>query len=121
MFVLGDFSAYGAEKTAEICARLNGRKILVTGNHDTEDIGTYLRCGFAEVSRYPIIYDNFWILSHEPMYVNTNMPYANLFGHVHANPIYADCSPQSFCVSVERTGYAPIEFAEIKRNIAGKE
>jgi calcineurin-like phosphoesterase family protein len=46
------------------------------------------------------------------------MPYANIFGHVHANPIYKDFSPQSFCVSVERINYTPISFEEIKRVIA---
>ena len=41
------------------------------------------------------------------------MPYANIFGHVHGNPLYADVSRQSFCVSAERTGYIPLEFEEI--------
>ena len=47
-----------------------------------------------------------------------NMPYANIFGHVHANPIYKDFSEQSFCVSVERINYTPVSFDEIKRVIA---
>lgn len=36
IFVVGDFSAYDREKTADICRRLNGRKYLIMGNHDTE-------------------------------------------------------------------------------------
>jgi calcineurin-like phosphoesterase family protein len=34
VFVLGDFAFAGVQKTAEILARLNGRKDLVMGNHD---------------------------------------------------------------------------------------
>jgi len=118
VFLLGDLSAYGKEKTAEICRSLNGEKYLVMGNHDNENELYYYDCGFSGVSRYPVIYKNFWILSHEPMYINTNMPYANIFGHVHANPVYSDFSPQSFCVSAERINYTPIEFSEIKKCIS---
>ena len=101
-----------------ICKSLNGKKILVMGNHDEHTPNWYRECGFEEVSRFPVIYENFWILSHEPMYVNTNMPYANIFGHIHSNPIYKTVSNQSACVSVERIDYRPVEFSEIKKLIA---
>ena len=117
VFLLGDFSSYALEKSGEICRRLNGRKFLVMGHHDTFNERQYSECGFEGVSRYPIIYENFWILSHEPLYVNKNMPYANIFGHFHANPIYKTISEQSFCVSIERIGYTPIEFEDIKQKI----
>lgn len=120
VFLAGDFSAYSFEKSREICQKLNGDKFLVMGNHDTESEQYYYKCGFSGVSRYPIIYENFWIISHEPLYINKNMPYANIFGHVHANPIYADFSEQSFCISVERINYIPVEFSEIKRCILEK-
>jgi len=117
VFLLGDFSSYGIEKNIQICSQLKGRKILVMGNHDTESEKYYFKCGFSSVSRYPIIYENFWILSHEPMYINSNMPYANIFGHVHNNPLYTDYSKQSFCASAERINYTPIEFNIIKKMI----
>ncbi len=117
VFVLGDFSSYDLQKTAGICHCLNGNKYLIMGNHDTAAENDYLACGFAYVSRYPIIYENFWMLSHEPMYINRNMPYANIYGHVHDNPMYRTNSPQSFCVCVERIGYTPILFDEVKRRV----
>ncbi len=117
VYVLGDFSFYNKKKTREICLYLNGRKILIMGNHDTEKYGYYIDCGFAEVSRHPVILEDFWILSHEPLYVNSNMPYANIFGHVHNNPLFKDISKQSFCVSVERINYTPIDFEEIKKAV----
>ncbi len=63
--------------------------------------------------QYPVIYNEWFILSHEPVYINSNMPYANIYGHVHSNPSYADYSAQSFCVSAERINYTPIEFSQI--------
>lgn len=115
VYVLGDFGASGCEK--DILERLNGIKYLVKGNHDIYSNEYYRQAGFQEVYDYPIILDSFWILSHEPLYVNENMPYANLFGHVHNSPIFKDYSRQHFCVSVERTKYAPISFDEIKKKI----
>lgn len=115
VYVLGDFGAEGHE--ADILVRLNGTKYLVKGNHDTKSNADYRRYGFEEVYDHPIIIDGFWILSHDALYVNTNMPYANLFGHVHNSPVVKDYSNQHYCVSVERINYAPIGFDVIKRKI----
>ena len=117
VFMLGDFALANRQKIAEIVPKLNGHKILIMGNHDQYAPKFYLEAGFDEVSKYPIILDGFWILSHEPMYLNENMPYANIFGHVHGNMAFADFSPQSICVSVERKhmNYTPIEFNQVKK------
>jgi len=120
VFVLGDFGMSDSkEETMRLCQLLNGKKILVMGNHDTQTPKWYRQCGFAEASPWPIIYDGFWILSHEPLYINENMPYANIYGHVHANPTYKDFSRQSICVCVERTDYRPITFEEVKNKVLG--
>lgn len=120
VFIVGDFSFYNKEKATEICKNLNGEKIFVMANHDAENEKYYYECGFSGISRYPVIYENFWIISHEPVYVNINMPYANIFGHVHRNPIYTDFSERSFCISAERINYIPVEFSEIKKCIQEK-
>ena len=65
----------------------------------------------------PVIYKNFFMLSHEPLYINSNMPYANFYGHVHANPSYKDASKQSVCVSVERIDYTPVEFEKLRASM----
>lgn len=111
VYVLGDFGADGQE--ALFLGQLNGKKFLVKGNHDIRTNQYYRDCGFEEVYDYPVIIKGFWILSHEPLYVNTNMPYANLFGHVHNSPIFNTYSNQNYCVSVERIHYTPISFDEI--------
>lgn len=53
------------------------------------------------------------MLSHEPLYINRNMPYANIYGHVHGNMTYQSITSQSACVSVERIKYTPIEFGSL--------
>ena len=118
VYILGDFGADGCE--AEVLSSLNGRKFLVKGNHDTKSNEYYRKAGFEEVYDLPVILDNFWILSHDAIYVNANMPYANLFGHVHNSPIIKDYSAQHFCVSVERIDYTPVSFERIKQVVNEK-
>lgn len=113
-FIVGDYSFYGRNKTIEITQGLNGHKCLILGNHDNENEEFYMDCGFEMVSRYPIVYDDFWIVSHKPVYINENMPYANIFGHVHKNPIYSDYSSRSFCVCSDRINFTPVNFEKIK-------
>ncbi len=114
---LGDFGADGHE--AETVCKLNGHIRLVKGNHDVQSSEYYRRCGFEEVYDMPVILDSFWMLSHEPLYVCTNMPYADIFGHVHASPLFRDYSRQHFCVSAERIRYRPISFDAIKAAVLG--
>jgi len=116
VYVLGDFSDYAeAEKDAGILQKLNGTKILVMGNHDRHRTPQEWRdLGFHECYPMPVIYQGFFMLSHEPLYINTNMPYANFYGHVHGNPSYKDACKQSVCVSVERIDYRPSEFGELR-------
>ena len=112
VYVLGDFG-----ELRDVLTSLNGMKYLVKGNHDTESNEYYRQAGFAEVYDKPVILDNFWILSHEPLYVCENMPYANIFGHVHNSPLYRDYSSQHYCVSVERTGYTPVSFEKVLESV----
>ena len=63
-------------------------------------------------NKYPIIYEKFWMLSHEPLYVNKNMPYCNIHGHIHS--LKCD-SKHYFNVSVECINYKPINFEKIKK------
>ena len=115
VYVLGDFHKDCDPES--FILRLNGTKYLIKGNHDILHSNTYREIGFTEVYDKPIILDNFWILSHEPIYINENMPYVNMFGHVHSNPAIKDYSPYSFCVSAERINYTPISFTRIKETL----
>ena len=116
VYVVGDFLHIGCDKYhMRQAKKLNGIKYLIRGNHDTENDEFYVKeCGFAKVYDHPIIVDEFWIFSHQPMYINKYFPYANIFGHVHDNPSYSTFSSRHYCICVERTGYSPIAFADVK-------
>lgn len=117
VFVVGDFIDFvGTTNPVEILSRLNGKIHLIIGNHDKGHENFYRENG-VDVIEYPIIYKDFWIISHEPMYMNENMPYANVFGHIHNNPMYKTVSSRSFCVCVERIDYTPIDFEIIKARV----
>mgnify|MGYP000043454190 CR=1 FL=1 len=118
VFILGDVSFYNKAKTKEIMENLNGYKTLIIGNHDkARSLTWWKETGIQEVYQYPIIYNEFYILSHEPVYLSENMPYANIHGHIH-HLKYAD--KQFFNVSVECINYTPIHFEKIKEVILGK-
>lgn len=122
VYMLGDFFGYcagdsGYFKVEKIVNDLKGCIVLIRGNHETDEQISWFKKLGIEVIEYPIVLDNFYILSHEPMYVSENMPYANVFGHIHNNPMYKTCSSRSYCVSVERINYTPILFDIIKHSI----
>ena len=105
---LGDFTVYGkSDKITELCRKLNGKKILVRGNHDRKTIHWYLTHGFNFVCDSFTIGDI--IFTHKPILKKDFllMPYKlNIHGHIHQKEeidkdIYKN-------VSVEKTNYYPI-------------
>lgn len=111
---LGDIAFANKDKVKEIMSQLNGEKILIKGNHDTWSNSFYHEIGFSEVSKYPIIFRDFYMMSHYPLYMNINMPYVNIHGHTHSNCGNRDSS-KYFNASIERTSYAPINFKKIEK------
>ncbi len=86
VFILGDISFAGKAATKAIISKLNGNITLIMGNHDKARTRLWwLDCGFSQVIEYPIILDNLFILSHEPVYLSPSMPYINIHGHLHGN------------------------------------
>lgn len=120
VFVVGDFFSDCAtdEQVLKVIMSLKGKIILIRGNHDSDRLVDLYKRANVSVIEYPIILDEFFILSHYPMYVSEQMPYANVFGHVHNSPTYQTVSKRSACVSVERLGYKPVSFNIIKYLIA---
>ena len=110
---LGDFS-FGGKDNVDIVRRLNGRINLVLGNHDRRDMQFYYDKGFCRVYDKPVLLNNFIALSHEPLQW-VQEPMFNVFGHVHDNPNYATVSKRGFCACVERHGYRPVSWKEIKK------
>ncbi len=112
VYILGDFTLSRSKSTIKnLLDLLNGRKVLIMGNHDTRKPKDYIECGFVYSSRKPIMVEPGVILMHEPFDdANYIMPnYIYFFGHVHANKTLMDNYPNCMCVSVERIDYRPID------------
>jgi len=123
VYHLGDFALYkDKSRIAEIVSRLNGRIVLIMGNHDTKPPRFYLDCGFKNATRKPILAHPDLILMHEPYedlsFIAPN--YFYLFGHVHDKHCPMDECPNCFCASVERIDYRPIELTEVYRDLRRK-
>ena len=128
VFVLGDVYNFVETKDSKtidedtynfysIISSLKGHKYLIKGNHDTRNDSVYLICNcFEKVYDHPILYNNFFLLSHEPLLLSNTTPYFNLYGHVHTDDKYQD-TLTSKCVCVERTNYTPISLEKIMEEI----
>lgn len=116
VFVLGDVSFLKKEETKSIIEKLNGYKILVMGSHDKgQNCQWWLDVGFQEASEYPILVNEFIVMSHEPpSYYNSATPYFYLYGHVHSSEMYKTVTKKTACVSVERWDYTPVTIDRIK-------
>jgi len=111
VYFLGDLTlSSNPEIIKSILSRLNGIKYLIKGNHDRLTNQQYRDCGFKEVYDYPIIYKEFFILSHAPVFMDDTMPYVNIHGHTHQNN---QPNKKCFNVSVENIGYKPIDIKQI--------
>jgi calcineurin-like phosphoesterase family protein len=130
IYHLGDF-AIGWDKTfpdkkecyKHIMDQLNGKKILIKGNHDRESDNFYKDIGFSEV--YPYLIVDGMLLTHYPLEINEYQKESlkqfiyklqNLYnkykltkvihGHIHNN----HCNLKNHInVSVEAINYKPLE------------
>ena len=110
IFCLGDFCLGSKKQISDFIARLNGKKILLLGNHDHYKENFYLEAGFVFVSRYPIIYNDF-ILSHVPLPFAIKNNLFNIHGHIHQkNELSFE---KGINISVENIGYKPVLFKDI--------
>jgi calcineurin-like phosphoesterase family protein len=113
VWLLGDVTlSTKKEYIKHIFSRLNGHIRFIKGNHDTRSDDFYRECGCTFVSRYPVILKEFFILSHAPLYKRFKAPYFNIYGHVHGNDNFVTRTENSWCVSVERQDYRPIQIPQ---------
>lgn len=89
VYILGDFSLSRDEKVwIEILDKLNGKKVLIRGNHDIVKMSKELLEKFIEITDYKMIKENGnrIIMSHYPILCYNHSSSKNtymLYGHVH--------------------------------------
>jgi len=97
---LGDF---GRKNIFDIRKQLNGTIFLIRGNHDNdvrEEDGFIIVEGNIKIGKY--------ILSHHPLEESDGL--INVHGHIHEKE-----SLSGINISVERIGYEPISFGDLKK------
>ena len=113
IYVLGDFTLFHRlDKIKEYTQALNGRKILIMGNHDTRKPKDYIEAGFIQATKKPIMVEPGVILMHEPFADDKLIAknYIYFFGHVHTKTCFMDNLPNCKCVCAERLDYKPLNF-----------
>lgn len=117
VYHLGDVSI--ARKNIKILEQLNGKKVLVRGNHDIFKISDYLPY-FKDV-RGTHRLDKSFLLSHYPLHESTLYDgLINFHGHIHHKRVMLNenyINPKYFNCCVEHHNYTPIPF-EIAKKMA---
>jgi calcineurin-like phosphoesterase family protein len=121
LYILGDVSFYGGDKTREILDRIHGKKIFLIGNHDAKNMKDYP--GWVEVCHYKEIRDKGKniILCHYPIQSWNKAAHGSihLHGHSHGNlpkPDHFDHHFQRglrFDVGVDVWGFKPVSIDDI--------
>ena len=118
VYVLGDVSFYNKTKTADLIGRLNGKKILVLGNHDWDHSEQYWReVGFESAYKLKaVMIDNDLLLCHHPPHqaLDGTSWYA-AYGHVHGSEAHPTITHNTVCVCTERWDFTPIALDRIRQ------
>lgn len=97
-------------KALPIMDRLNGKKVLVKGNHDIFKLRDYVKY-FDDIRAYKVMPEHGIICSHIPIHPESLERWRlNIHGHLHGN-ILPDKKYLSVCV--EQINYTPVELEEL--------
>lgn len=101
--------------------KLNGRKVLIRGNHDIFKLTDYTKY-FADVRGCH--YLDQYILTHIPVHeCNLSRYKGNIHGHLHYRSVLKTDQtpdPRYFCVCVEHTNYRPIDWEYVREEMLNR-
>ena len=139
VYVLGDVAQ--KRKDIENFSKLNGKKILIKGNHDIYEMKEYAKY-FKDI-RATHRLDNGILMSHIPVHPSTfgKAHKVNVHGHIHDKRVkygidsfngkweydeysakwVGDIDKRYFCVSCEHINYTPMELGAIDLEVFGLE
>lgn len=110
-------------KCLQLLDRLNGRKVLIKGNHDIFELDDYAAY-FDDIRAYRVFVEHRIIASHIPIHPQSLERWnANVHGHLHANNIMLNGltntpDPRYINVSVEQINYTPVSYDSILERMA---
>ena len=114
---VGDFCDGRIADLEDICKRLNGRIVLIKGNHDQMDDSIY-RMAFADVVVRMYIDELKLLLIHDPETATLRPGERMIYGHFHRSlPEPPKTTRDSICVCAKWHGWKPITLAEAIRQM----
>jgi len=115
VYHLGDVAIN--RRALPILNRLNGRKVLVKGNHDIFKLSDYVKY-FDDIRAYVVGKfgpDKMYVMSHVPVHESQLYRFnINIHGHLHSDTLD---DPRYINVSVEQINYTPIELTELCKRV----
>lgn len=112
IYHLGDVAI--PRKGLKCLSRLNGKKVLIRGNHDIYKLHDYTEY-FYDIRG--VGYHDKFVMSHVPIHPDSMGRFkANIHGHLHWRRVMLNEKPDNryFNVSVECTDFRPIHIDSIK-------
>jgi len=117
VYVLGDFAFGDAHQMfRRILKKLNGRKVLIYGNHDDNRPRFYISAGFESV-HYPYLEVDDFVLVHDPELSQADTNKKFICGHVHN--LFVQCKNVINC-GVDVWNYKPVDMEVIRETYIGE-
>lgn len=117
VYHLGDVAI--ARRKIATMARLNGKKVLIKGNHDIFKLKEYTPY-FYDIRAFHKL-DNF-VLTHIPIHEQClGRFHGNVHGHMHEHVVtgkWDKPDPRYMTVCVEHTDYTPVELSVVQKHFA---
>jgi len=133
VFHLGDFAWGGAEKWKSIRDQLNGKIILIKGNHDEKCLSSNVQSLFEhvayqmkiEIEGRKIYLNHYPFLCYAGTYRDPKGLVMQCYGHVHSGPGAKGLDierlkvlfPTQYDVGVDNNNYEPISWNELNEKI----
>ena len=135
VFHLGDFAWGPINQWRPIVERLNGKIILIKGNHDQKQLKSQAQFDelfeystmqmMIEVEKRKCYLNHYPFLCYAGVYRDPKGLVYNAYGHVHSGPNkkgqdmprLVNCLPTQYDVGVDNNDYAPISWYELNEKI----
>ena len=120
VYHLGDFTFKSSKHVREFTNRLNGRIVLILGNHDqgnpqiTEVFGQCPQILRIKYYKQRIILSHYQLANWQGKNRDI-MPSWSLWGHAHGTTPLHKIEPRSMDVGVDSNNFTPLSFEEIKQ------